>query len=327
MLRRASGPAASAASTSAIRVKGRGAHSGDPGNGINAIEEALPLLNALAALKAQVEPPGIRDAAPAAFRRPAPDARGSPSPRRMAGRRARPCQGCSTVLVNRRYAPEESFDEVPNRNRVDDRGGAEVLACPRRRRRDRRPSRPGARSRWPALAALAGGGRPMASAIAPSSSAPGVPRAAPTWVGCSRPGSQEILLGGLSRPESSAAWRRTNSPRSPTSWRWRTAILVYLSRRFPAESTTRSQTTGRYHDDPPARPSRRIFLAGTAVLHWRSPAGWPGLRADAAAAAASCGVSVDQAVGQAQSAADAGEPRVPCRGAALQQPDAGSAPT
>jgi succinyl-diaminopimelate desuccinylase len=94
-----------------IEVDGRAAHSGDPGDGVNAIEAALPLLNALQALKAVVEnrvsalpPPPSREERPLTARLNVTAAHGGAKGSSLPGR--------FTVLVNRRYAPEEYFENV-----------------------------------------------------------------------------------------------------------------------------------------------------------------------------------------------------------------------
>jgi succinyl-diaminopimelate desuccinylase len=94
-----------------IEVEGRAAHSGDPGDGINAIEAALPLLNALQSLKAAVEtrtsalpPPPSREGRPLTARLNITAAHGGAKGSTLPGR--------FTVLVNRRYAPEERFENV-----------------------------------------------------------------------------------------------------------------------------------------------------------------------------------------------------------------------
>ncbi|WP_226102449.1 M20 family metallopeptidase [Dickeya oryzae] len=94
-----------------IRVTGRSGHSGDSVDGINAIEESLPLMNALMALKRQVEQ--RTSAMP-----PPPHFAGKPLTSRLTLAVAQGGSKGSTLperfelLVNRRYAPEESFDAV-----------------------------------------------------------------------------------------------------------------------------------------------------------------------------------------------------------------------
>ena len=94
-----------------IRVRGRGAHSGDPVGGINAVEEAIPLLNALIALKAQVE------ARTSAMPSP-PHYQGRPLHARLTiaalhgGQKGSSLPAQFEILVNRRYTPEEDFTHV-----------------------------------------------------------------------------------------------------------------------------------------------------------------------------------------------------------------------
>ena len=94
-----------------IRIEGRGAHSGDPVGGINAVEEAVPLLNALLDLKARVE--RRTSAMP-----PPPHYGGRPLHARLTiaalhgGQKGSSLPAVFEILVNRRYAPEEAFDEV-----------------------------------------------------------------------------------------------------------------------------------------------------------------------------------------------------------------------
>lgn len=94
-----------------IRVHGRGGHSGDPGAGINALEEAVPLLGALLALKAKVEQ--RTSAMP-----PPPHYEGRPLNARLTiaaahgGQKGSSLPARFEILVNRRYAPEESFCAV-----------------------------------------------------------------------------------------------------------------------------------------------------------------------------------------------------------------------
>lgn len=94
-----------------ITVKGRSSHSGEPVDAINAIEESLPLLNALYALKQQVEQRAWPMPAP-------PHYNGAPLISRMTLAAAHGGSKGSTVpaqfevLINRRYAPQEPFDQV-----------------------------------------------------------------------------------------------------------------------------------------------------------------------------------------------------------------------
>lgn len=96
-----------------IRVLGRSGHSGNVGHAlppVNAIEAALPLLNALAALKRRVE---ARESM-----LPAPPGLGHPLRSRLTlavirgGEKASQIPASFDLVVNRRYAPEEPFAEV-----------------------------------------------------------------------------------------------------------------------------------------------------------------------------------------------------------------------
>jgi len=93
----------------AVRVAGRAAHSGDPGpDGVNAAEEALPVLDALMALKAQVQ--ARRSAMPAP-----PHFAGRPLTARLtiaaieSGAKGSALPGHCRILVNRRVMPEETM--------------------------------------------------------------------------------------------------------------------------------------------------------------------------------------------------------------------------
>ena len=94
-----------------IRVLGRAAHSGDPSGGVNAIEAALPVLQAIAALKLQVE--ARISALP-----PPPHYRDRPLTAHLAvtaahgGVKGSALPGQFEILVNRRYAPEEHFERA-----------------------------------------------------------------------------------------------------------------------------------------------------------------------------------------------------------------------
>jgi succinyl-diaminopimelate desuccinylase len=94
-----------------VRIRGRGAHSGDPVGGINAVEEAVPLLNALMALKARVELRTSTMPAP-------PHYEGRPLHARLTlaalhgGQKGSSLPAAFEILVNRRYAPEEDFAAV-----------------------------------------------------------------------------------------------------------------------------------------------------------------------------------------------------------------------
>jgi succinyl-diaminopimelate desuccinylase len=94
-----------------ISVTGRAAHSGESGgNGINAIEAALPVLNALAVLKTRVQarlsalPPPPGSDGPLAARLNVTAAHGGDKGSSVPGR--------FEILVNRRYLPEEDAATV-----------------------------------------------------------------------------------------------------------------------------------------------------------------------------------------------------------------------
>ena len=89
----------------------RSAHSGDPVGGINAVEEALPILVALRALKTRVETRVSALPAPPHFE-------GRPLTARLSvtaiqgGAKGSALPGECTIIVNRRYPPEEEFAAV-----------------------------------------------------------------------------------------------------------------------------------------------------------------------------------------------------------------------
>ena len=91
-----------------INLQGRAAHSGDPEGGINAVEEALPLLAALNALKTVVESrrSELRDGG-GHFLRPRLNVTAV-----KAGEKGSAVPGIFLLTVNRRYAPEERFRDV-----------------------------------------------------------------------------------------------------------------------------------------------------------------------------------------------------------------------
>ncbi|MGQ0665211.1 MAG: M20 family metallopeptidase [Pseudomonadota bacterium] len=183
-----------------ILVKGRAGHTGAPAGSVNAIEGALPVMNALMALKARVE------------------ARVSalPPPPRQAGAPLRPLlaltmlsAGIKTTVVpdrlelflNRRYAPEENADEViaeleaAVKGAVDPAGAADIeIALAAHLAPVRNPIGPHW-PRWQQALSLGFGFAPGSFALygAASSSDMG-------WVQAC--GIEEILLGGVGRPES-----------------------------------------------------------------------------------------------------------------------------
>ncbi|WP_058972345.1 M20 family metallopeptidase [Type-D symbiont of Plautia stali] len=94
-----------------VVITGRSAHSGDPLLGINAIEAALPLMNALYQLKGEVEQRTSVMPSP-------PHYQGQPLTSLLTLASAHGGSKGSTIperfelLINRRYAPEEAFDDV-----------------------------------------------------------------------------------------------------------------------------------------------------------------------------------------------------------------------
>jgi succinyl-diaminopimelate desuccinylase len=183
----------------AIEVEGRAAHSGDAGgNGVNAIEVALPLLNALQALKAQVEtrtsalpPPPALEGRPLTARLNVTAAQGGAKGSALPGR--------FRLLVNRRYAPEERFEDVLSeleRTVAEALKGSGALGFTTRIVGHLAPVADPTGPQWPRWqAALSQGfGWPLESFRAwgaSSSSDMG-------WV--QQAGIREILLGGLTRP-------------------------------------------------------------------------------------------------------------------------------
>ncbi len=94
-----------------LRFFGRATHSGDPGNGVNAIEQALPILAALQALKSDVEtrvsalpPPPVSAGGPLHARLTLTMARG--------GAKGSSLPAVFEVNINRRYLPEEHSEAV-----------------------------------------------------------------------------------------------------------------------------------------------------------------------------------------------------------------------
>ncbi|MBM3571202.1 MAG: M20/M25/M40 family metallo-hydrolase [Alphaproteobacteria bacterium] len=95
----------------AIRIEGRAAHSGDPIGGINAVDQAIPILTALLDLKSRIET--RRSAMP-----PPPHRQNEGLAARLnvtairAGAKGSALPGLCTLVINRRYLPEESADAV-----------------------------------------------------------------------------------------------------------------------------------------------------------------------------------------------------------------------
>ena len=94
-----------------IIITGRSAHSGDQGNGINAIEAALPLMNAFSRLKDEVEQRISPMPSP-------PHYQGKPLHSLLTIAAANGGSKGSTLpekfelLINRRYSPDERFEDV-----------------------------------------------------------------------------------------------------------------------------------------------------------------------------------------------------------------------
>jgi succinyl-diaminopimelate desuccinylase len=186
----------------AIRVIGRGAHSGDPARGINALEQSLPLLSALYALKARVEERVSRLPSPPHFN-------GEPLRARLTiaalhgGHKGSSLPAQCDLLINRRYMPEENFDAV---RREIESAVAAAMAQSRALSYELRvvghlsPVADPTGPHWPRWLAAVSRGLGFAPESfrawgASSSSDMG-------WVQSA--GIQEILLGGLIRPESNA---------------------------------------------------------------------------------------------------------------------------
>jgi succinyl-diaminopimelate desuccinylase len=181
-----------------IRICGRGGHSGDPRDGINALEEAIPLLDALLALKRRVQE--RRSSMPSP-----PHYEGRPLTALLTVAAAQGGQKGSSlptrfdILVNRRYAPEESFAAVRSElERTIDEAmkGSRAVKVEKRLSGHLAPVSDPTGPHWPRWqAALAQG----------FGFAPGSFRAWGSstssdmgWV--QRAGIKEILLGGLTRP-------------------------------------------------------------------------------------------------------------------------------
>ena len=94
-----------------VRVHGRAAHSGDPAGGVNAIEAALPLLNALARLQAEVQTRRSALPAPPHYGQ-APLTALLTVAAAHGGQKGSSLPACFELLINRRYAPEEDFAEA-----------------------------------------------------------------------------------------------------------------------------------------------------------------------------------------------------------------------
>ena len=185
----------------AITVQGRAAHSGDPGpDGVNAVEEALPVLAALMALKREVE------ARVSAL--PSPPSRSRPLTARLTiaavqgGAKGSALPGTCRILVNRRVMPEETMEgalaEI-ERTVAGARGQSKALSITSRLvgRLDPVTNPDGARC-WPRWRQALGWGFgwPGASFVRYGSST------SSDMGFVQRAGLSEIMLGGLVRPDS-----------------------------------------------------------------------------------------------------------------------------
>ena len=182
-----------------IAVTGRAGHSGDSLSAINAVEAAMPIIEALLALKSHVE-------ARTSVLPPPPHFEGRPLNARLSitaihgGAKGSALPGLCTILVNRRFMPEENYETVLAELEDTVRGaaarspalsvetGLAGLLMP--------VSNPDGSAYWPRWkAALSYGFGYVPSDFgrwgSSSSSDMGFVQAA---------GIQEILLGGLSRP-------------------------------------------------------------------------------------------------------------------------------
>ena len=212
-----------------VRIRGRGAHSGDPVGGINAVEEAVPLLNALMALKAQVESRTSAMPAP-------PHYDGRPLHARLTiaalhgGQKGSSLPAVFEILVNRRYAPEEDFAAVRDELEAtirDAMASSRALGVETHMVGHLAPVSDPTGPHWPRWqAALARGfgfapGEFRAWGSSTSSDMGFVQKA----------GIQEILLGGLGRPDNNI-----HAPDEFTTLEDLVAlarsILLYLSRDF-----------------------------------------------------------------------------------------------
>ncbi|GGF44385.1 succinyl-diaminopimelate desuccinylase [Aliidongia dinghuensis] len=212
-----------------IRVRGRGAHSGDPVGGINAVEEAIPLLNALIALKAQVE------ARTSAMPSP-PHYQGRPLHARLTiaalhgGQKGSSLPAQFEILVNRRYTPEEDFTHVLAELEAmvrDAMAPSRVLGVETHVIGHLAPVSDPTGPHWPRWQAALARGFGFA------------PEAFRAWGSSTssdmgfvqQAGIREILLGGLGRPDNN-----THAPDEFTTMTDVTAlaraVLLYLSRDF-----------------------------------------------------------------------------------------------
>lgn len=183
-----------------ITVKGRSSHSGEPVNAINAIEQSLPLLNALHSLKLDVQKRAWPMPSP-------PHYNGAPLISRMTLAAAHGGSKGSTVpaqfeiLINRRYAPQEPYEQVMAelKNCIESAmADSEALSVEHEVIGHLAPVADPTGPHWPRWQAALGVGfgfTPEQFQCYGSSSSSDM-----GWV--QQAGIQEILLGGLIRPES-----------------------------------------------------------------------------------------------------------------------------
>lgn len=217
-----------------ITVKGRASHSGEPVDAINAIEQSLPLLNALHSLKHQVQKRSWPMPAP-------PHYNGAPLISRMTLAAAHGGSKGSTVpaqfeiLINRRYAPQEPFESVMAELQqcIDTAmAGTEALSVEHEVIGHLAPVADPTGPHWPRWQAALGVGFGFTEEQfqcygSSSSSDMG-------WV--QQAGIQEILLGGLIRPESqihAADEYTTHSDLVALAQ----SILAYLAEDFTPQSS------------------------------------------------------------------------------------------
>jgi len=224
-----------------IRIRGRAAHSGDPIGGINAIDAALPVFNALAALKARVTT--RRSALPAP---PHYGDRPLTSLLTVAaahgGRKGSALPATFEILVNRRYAPEERFEdalgEIEDTVRQALRGG-DALGFETRLLGHLAPVQDPTGPHWPRWqAALSLGFGYPAEAFRPWGSSTSSDMG---WV--QQAGIRELLLGGLARPGNNihAADEHTTTEDLMALAR---SILAYLAADFAAPLIPENATGG-----------------------------------------------------------------------------------
>jgi succinyl-diaminopimelate desuccinylase len=185
----------------AITVEGRAAHSGDPGPlGVNAVEEALPVLARLMNLK--------RDVEARASAMPPPPHRAGPLTARLTiaaihgGAKGSALPGSCRILVNRRVMPEESMPaalaEIEGAVHASREGSRALSITTQLVGRLDPVTNPDGDACWPRWRqALAwGSGWPEASFARYGSST------SSDMGFVQRAGLSEIMLGGLVRPES-----------------------------------------------------------------------------------------------------------------------------